>query len=98
MPWMSKDGIELPAEVPTSALPHWESLGWVQCDPPEQRRPRHERRAAAAAAAVPVEQLVDEGQAEAAGQPAPLEPAAAPTPDDDPAQTDAAPAAGRKQK
>ncbi len=35
---MTHEGIETPARVPASAVPHWEGSGWVQVPAPERGR------------------------------------------------------------
>lgn len=37
---MRREGIEKPARIPESAVPHWQGLGWELTDAP----PRPERR------------------------------------------------------
>lgn len=100
MPWIKHEGVEKPAEVPESAVPHWESLGWTLCDPPEHRRPRRQRTAPQPVeqpAANEQEAVTDQGTTEPAAAADETPAAAAPPPDEQPAETDAAPAAGRKK-
>jgi hypothetical protein len=37
--YMTHEGIETPAKVPVSAVPHWEGSGWVQVPAPPRPRP-----------------------------------------------------------
>jgi hypothetical protein len=41
--WMRRDGIEKPARIPVSAVPHWEGRGWERTEPPArpERRTRN---------------------------------------------------------
>jgi hypothetical protein len=51
--WMRRDGIEKPARIPQSAVPHWEGRGWELTDPPP--RPARPARSPKFAPAEPVE-------------------------------------------
>lgn len=36
---MKHAGVERPAKVPVSAVPHWEGSGWEKTDPPPRPQP-----------------------------------------------------------
>lgn len=36
---MKHAGVERPAKVPASAVPHWQGVGWVPTDPPAKPKP-----------------------------------------------------------
>jgi hypothetical protein len=55
--WMKHVGVDQPAKVPATAVPHWEGHGWEQTDPPA--KPARPVRSYLPATAATTEQAVD---------------------------------------